>query len=230
MVFLQQTTSIPIPTIYAIFHIPHPEENDNHQIYLVMERIEGETLRSVWPKMDQTTKEIVVSKLRPIFEGIRQLTSPGGYCIVGHGGLSDDVFWSNEPNNPFTGPFDTESDLNEAMVKNSFLGDHRKHSADFYLHTYGKVLQDHPPTFSHGDIQRKNILIKYVERNKTEMEIVVLDWETAGWYPSYWDYARAMYCSAREDEDWHIWIEKLLKPYLNEFAWHYLLLQQFHGC
>ncbi|KAF2236461.1 hypothetical protein EV356DRAFT_498502 [Viridothelium virens] len=206
-----------------------------------MERIQGETLESKWSSMDQATKEVVVSKLRPVFEEMRKLISPGGYCAICHRGLKDDFFWTQEPDDPdhpFVGPFDTESSLNDAMVRTCFNTSARKHSADFYSRALEAALHDHPPTFSHGDIQRKNIMIRSVGGSSSqtkqpveaEIEIVLIDWEIAEWYPSYWDYAKAMYAAARLDDDWRFWLEKFLEPYYNGFAWQYLLGMQCMGC
>ncbi|KAN0119420.1 Protein kinase-like domain containing protein [Hyaloscypha variabilis] len=42
-----------------------------------------------------------------------------------------------------------------------------------------------PPVFTHGDLSSLNVLVR-------EDQIVgIIDWETAGWYPSYWEYTTA---------------------------------------
>lgn len=45
----------------------------------------------------------------------------------------------------------------------------------------------------------------------------MIDWEAAGWYPSFWEYAIAIY-PCRWDDDWHLWVAKVLDEYLNEYA------------
>ena len=49
------------------------------------------------------------------------------------------------------------------------------------------ALHDHASVFTHGDFQRKNILIG------DDSNLVLVDWESAGWYQSYWEYAIAMF-------------------------------------
>lgn len=237
MLFLRQFTSVPVPVVYAIFQIPHPEHNHICATYIVMERIQGETLESQWPKMSHAAKETVSLKLRSIFEEMRNLESPGGYCTLGSRGLPDDFFWKKELPNDLAGPFDTETGLNEAMVANCFLNGRRRYAANFYSRAFERILQGHPPTFSHGDIQKKNIMIRSSgnvdgheeQPSESEMEIVIIDWETGGWYPSYWEYVRALYGCARWDDDWNVWIETFLEPKLNEYAWTMMFMQEFNS-
>lgn len=48
--------------------------------------------------------------------------------------------------------------------------------------------------------------------------LVALDWEKAGWYPSYWEYCLAI-CSLRWDNDWCLWVNQVLEPFVAEAAW-----------
>lgn len=42
-----------------------------------------------------------------------------------------------------------------------------------------------PLVFTHGDLSRLNILAR------GDDIVGIIDWETAGWYPSYWEYTTA---------------------------------------
>jgi hypothetical protein len=114
MRFLQHSSTVLVPRIYALYQRPGPD-NDTYS-YIVMERIRGPTLASVWLKIGQTEKEAVASKLRRIFEEMHRLESPGGYCSFGRRGLTDSLFDSGDDSTSFNGPFNTESDLNEGMI------------------------------------------------------------------------------------------------------------------
>ncbi|QSS65579.1 rho guanyl nucleotide exchange factor [Histoplasma capsulatum] len=68
-------------------------------------------------------------------------------------------------------------------------------------------------------VQRKNIMIRSNPQHTTAgnqaLELVILDWEKSGWYPSYWEYCLAV-CALRWDDDWGLWIEKMLDPFIPE--------------
>lgn len=229
ILFLEQTTTIPLPRIYALFQSP-----DKSITYIIMERIRGPSLGSEWPKMDEKSKETVSSKLQMILEEMRQLESLGGFCSVNHQGLPDGLFWTDDPTNPFAGPFNTEPEFNKAVITKYVESGLSRYKANYYSRTFKDILQNHPPVFTHGDFQRKNILIRNsrlpgeeeVPLNDTDIELVIIDWEFAGWYPSYWEYAKAIFACGRWDDDWNDWVDQILEPFRNENAWMGILLRE----
>jgi hypothetical protein len=225
MLFLTQSTNILVPRIYAMFQ-SWEEGKHNPKSYIFMERIRGCGLDSAWPKMDEQQKEAVSLKLRDIFEEMRKLESPGGYCSVGHCGLPDDLFWTDDPSQPYAGPFDTEADLNNAILMKYVEDGLSKHKADYYSRVFKNLFQNHGPVFSHADVQRKNIMIrnfpsegkKEAQWDPANVDVVLIGWKFAGWYPSYWEYVRAIFACGRWEDDWNYWIEKALEPSWNEYA------------
>ncbi|KAH7087680.1 kinase-like domain-containing protein [Paraphoma chrysanthemicola] len=224
MVFLAQTTLIPLPRVYARF-----QNSARDTTYIVMERIKGSSLDLEWPRMDVATKEAVATQLRNVFREMRKLGFPGGYCSVDHGGLPDGLFWTADPSNPFARPFDSEAKLNEAVIQKYVENGLSKHKASYYTRTFAVVFQNHEPTFSHADFQRNNILMREREAQSdgANPELVLIDWEFAGWYPSYWDYARAIFACGRWEDDWADWVDKVLEPFRNEYAWMGILREMW---
>lgn len=229
LLFLGGSTQVPVPRIYALFQRPH---EDTWKTYIVMERITGPCLQSEWAKMSQETKQRVCSRLQEIFKDMRKLKTPGGYCSVGSGGLPDNIFWTNDPTQPFAGPFNTEADLNKALVAKYIESGLPKYKAEFYARAFKEVLRDHEPMFSHGDFQRKNVMLRRsiakdtCDKKDIEPDVVVIDWECAGWYPSYWEYARAIFACGRWDDDWNCWVEQVLEPFRNECSWSMWLMNE----
>lgn len=62
--------------------------------------------------------------------------------------------------------------------------------------------------------------------NTTDLEPVIIDWEFSGWYPSYWEYARAIFACGRWNDDWNDWVDQILEPFRNEYAWVSILLRE----
>jgi thiamine kinase-like enzyme len=62
-----------------------------------------------------------------------------------------------------------------------------------------------PLKFTHGDLSSLNILAR------GDKIIGIIDWETAGWYPSYWEYTTACYVN-RQNYFWREEIDKFLDP------------------
>jgi hypothetical protein len=63
---------------------------------------------------------------------------------------------------------------------------------------------NHQITFTHGNITRRNILVRVVGEGTNDVSIVaILDWEQAGWRPEYWETAKFMF-SNQETSEWAI--------------------------
>ncbi|KUJ14127.1 uncharacterized protein LY89DRAFT_649793 [Mollisia scopiformis] len=88
------------------------------------------------------------------------------------------------------------------------------HFVPFLIHTI--VLKDHQPFFTHCDFQRKNILVRDVGDGYS---LIIIDWEASGWYPSYWEFANALFACGRWEDDWSFWVLQILDPFFNEYSW-----------
>ncbi|EEQ84739.2 phosphotransferase enzyme family protein [Blastomyces dermatitidis ER-3] len=125
--------------------------------YIIMEFIEGNSLDTQWAHFTNCQKCEVATTLRQYFDELR-----------------------NSPH---------QATLNEALAL-KYIGEseHRTtYNTDFYRRSLSHVFRGHVPKFTHGDFQRKNIMIKQLPNNanNSKYEVTIIDWETAGWYPSY---------------------------------------------
>ncbi|KAL5366197.1 kinase-like protein [Aspergillus floccosus] len=68
-----------------------------------------------------------------------------------------------------------------------------------------------PLVFTHGDLSSLNILVR------GDNIVGIIDWETAGWYPSYWEYTSA-YQVNPQNSFWINEIDKFLQPMPEELA------------
>ena len=52
--------------------------------------------------------------------------------------------------------------------------------------------------------------------------VTLIDWEKSGWFLNYWEYCTAVY-SVRWNDDWGEWAERILYPFVSEYAWMQML-------
>lgn len=76
----------------------------------------------------------------------------------------------------------------------------------------------HSICFTHADLHLRNIMVR--DGSITG----IIDWEFSGWYPEYWEFAKALYVW-RWQNDWVDYLPKALEPYYHECAVHSLLAQ-----
>ena len=217
MLFLQKYVNASIPRIYALF-----KDSDTGTSYIIMERVRGDRLDSIWSHLDDEKKQDVSNQLKVIFGELREISSPGGYCSLHQQPLRDHIFYTGieEVSQHLEGPFGNESELNDALIRKYLASGYLPMAkADYYRRAFPSVLTGHPPTFTHGDFQRKNMI-----RNPESGRITIIDWEFAGWYPSYWEYSRAIFACGRFEDDWSLWVDLSLDTFRNEWAWMQMLI------
>ncbi|KAL6229960.1 hypothetical protein BDW75DRAFT_249133 [Aspergillus navahoensis] len=174
LLFVREKTNIPVP----------------RQVY-------GETLQALWPQLTLPEKDSIMSTMRVYFVELRSLPPPEYYGSLGGRSLLDEIFWTQEVNPAINGPFTSEDALNEAFALKYIYDDRPRFRAEFYRQCLSRIFHDHQPTFTHGDFQRKNIIVQRAEDEAgveapKGIRIVLLDWEKSGWYPSYWEYCLAV--------------------------------------
>ncbi|KAF2240223.1 kinase-like protein [Trematosphaeria pertusa] len=216
LLFLERypNASLTVPRLYAMWRIP-----SSGHLCLVMERIAGEDLESAWPTLTSVEKSVICAKLKTGIDHLRTIPSPGFFGGVGLTKLPYHLFWDAQGNKDVCSPFQNNSEFNAALVNKLrmiYTGnvDHVSAKAKFYEKHLGTMFGIHPPVFSHSDLQRKNILIK---KSGDSMEVALVDWEAAGWYPTFWEYA-IKFCTLEWTDDWPQYLEQILKPYPREAA------------
>lgn len=144
------------PKLYAMFRMA-----STGHLCLIMQRLSGESLETMWPTLDEDGKTTICRKLKEFFATIRRIPSPGFYGSVERGSMPHHLFYSAEGDRSICGPFTSELELNAAFVKKlrEIWATNGKHSfkADFYEANLDTMLNSHKPVFSHSDLQAKNI-------------------------------------------------------------------------
>lgn len=228
MIFVSQNLTTPIPAVYALYE-------ENGKGYLLMQYVAGQTLEHLWPSLQPDERRVILSKLRGILDDMRSLPppSPPFYGSVDYGPLPYFLFWTPEPQKEVNGPFLNERDFCLGLVEKlrQIRAENNQHMSrvEWLRKHLPASLTGHPPTFTHGDIQKKNIMIERISRPdvldiEDGFNLVILDWEDAGWYPNYFEYFLC-YTGFFWDDDWPQIIETCLDPFPVETS---IVIQIYH--
>ncbi|OOF96678.1 hypothetical protein ASPCADRAFT_167731 [Aspergillus carbonarius ITEM 5010] len=216
--YLEQEFSVPVPRLHAMYRI-------ENKVYLVMDYIPGVTLREVWDSISDTNKRSLLVQLRAVFERLRRLRPPQIIGSVTHGPVPHKFFSPPFEDVEISGPFDEEGLFSRAMAlrANQMCGAGQGNwwPCDFLLRNLHETLQCHLTVFTHGDLQRENIILSRVfntSSGEEEYQIAaIVDWEAAGWYPSYWEYA-CIFPTFQWDDDWPASVERIIDSWPYEAA------------
>ncbi|KAG6030496.1 hypothetical protein E4U41_007816 [Claviceps citrina] len=212
-----------VPEVYALYSAK--DEEGRTVNYIVTQRIIGHSLESIWDKLESAKKYEIAERLRSCFNVMRSLPSPDYFGCIGRRPFEDNYFWTapddNIPSGVINGPFDSESDLNSAFIKKYLYNSGQVQKAAFYRHVLPGILRGHKPVFTHGDLQRKNVMIR------EDGTVVLIDWEAAGWYPEYWEYTTAVFACGAWKDDWHEFIPHILgDEYPSQYVWFNMLFRE----
>lgn len=169
---------IPVPKVYGSWKERKGERDIE---YLAMSKMPGTMLRETWATMDTQDKESVLKDLRAILRHLRKLRAPDT-ALIGplDGGPAGDARGSGMEYGEF----------NEWLVS-LIHPDSTKYHSSFYIETIRNSLKcNHQLRFNHGDLGLHDIL---VEGGRIT---AIIDWEFAGWYPEYWEYAKVIQFSS----------------------------------
>jgi hypothetical protein len=164
---------------------------DSKQLFLLMQRVPGVQLDSIWPSLAHSEKDDIIAKLQLIFNAMRKAECPWPDFFGGldGGGVYHYLFYSQDGDEKFLGPFSSESAFiasltgnYRAMVERNNLPEYKTRFYEKYL---ARVLQGHRPTLTHGDVQRKNIMVAENTSRRNgqggrSFDIVLVDWENSG--------------------------------------------------
>jgi aminoglycoside phosphotransferase (APT) family kinase protein len=196
--FVAEKTSIPVPQVKGTY------VSKGGVKYIVMEYIKGEPLSKIWHKLDSAKKSVLLLQLRAYMNELRSIIPPKPSVVaaIDYSPCIDDRV-APDPFGPFESHDTFHSFLRCGIENEGHLNP-----------VMGEIIRAHrskrySTVFTHGDLAPRNILVR-------DGKIVgIIDWETAGWFPEYWEYARAWTSSWRFKE-WKERLGEVLKVYEDE--------------
>ncbi|PVH83758.1 kinase-like protein [Cadophora sp. DSE1049] len=213
------------PRLYAMWR------NDDGILFLVMERLSGVTLENLWPTLREADKEKILCRLKEAFAKLRAVHHGGYFGSVTQSHIPHHLFYWPQYPAPISGPFETEASLVHGLIQKSQMTaqQNKRHSymADFFS---GQLTRDlikdgRQPVFTHSDLQRKNVLVEEIRAgNEREFRVRLVDWESAGWYPAYWEYVAAFF-AFKWDDDWCVKVAEIIDAWPAEAAMMKLIYQ-----
>ncbi|EXL41966.1 hypothetical protein FOCG_15325 [Fusarium oxysporum f. sp. radicis-lycopersici 26381] len=214
MLYIAKHTSVTVPKVYAIYQ---QKIQDSVLTYILMQHIQGKTLKDLWTELDKARKTSIAKALRTSFDELRQLNHPGYFGDINGGPPLDDVFTGTQGGvDNIKSSFATEEELIKSIIQIYSLetGERTAHKVRYYQHVLPTVLRSNgTPVFTHNDLQRKNIMVQ------NDDNLVIIDWEYASWYPNYWEYSSAIFANGGWRDDWDEYLRIILDEYPNEALW-----------
>lgn len=203
--FVATHTTIPVPVIRQIIHI-----EGEQRLYLIMDHARGQPLDRLWQEMPKSTQSKVIDQLRGYIGQLRALTPPTPELVASSTGGQ---LW--EPSRiglQLFGPFENHEKFHTFLRAGHPLAAFDRPNIEWMRPMHHTHSLQYVSKFTHGDLAPRNIMCK---RDGTIT--CILDWETSGWFPEYWEYTKAHY-APRCDENWVDQIGSITGEYPEQLA------------
>ncbi|KIW21158.1 hypothetical protein PV08_01738 [Exophiala spinifera] len=203
MQFVSEVTTIPVPRVYCAFE-------HNGRVYILMERIQGQSLWNGWGQRPPESRTRILDQLRSMLAELRSLQQPKNSMDVSNI-VGGPIYDQRLPTKSIWGTFRTIGEFHQAL-RNGIKPEDISHDGapedlrsliSFHEKEWGR------PVFTHGDLSSMNILAR------GDDVVGILDWETAAWMPSYWEYTCAWNVNP-QNQFWQKEVDRFLTPLLFE--------------
>lgn len=232
---------ISMPRVYCFY-----DDHESGRKYIVMQYIEGDTLRARLRYLRPVELKKITATLRSYVDELRKIRFEQGekpyLGSIHRQEMADSMFTTQFPTPTVNGPLEDDENLtrNDKFV-NALVGKFEinwRWDAKFYWYEkhLGQILHggqpppEYPTTFTHADLQSKNIIIQHQGGvgEESKFAVTIIDWEKGGWYPSYWEYCCAMsYCNFRNYFS-KLLEDDILDPYPQQL-WGFSIMRQEIG-
>ena len=193
-------TSVPVPKVIGVYDLPD-------ELLVELECVTGRTLDLVWNELSQQQRKKVVDDLGRFVDQLRKMKPPI-HEIVGSAtmGACFDQRFGREGR---FGPFYTLDSFHEFIRRGHPIEDF---SEDELRRTHRRA-KPYELKFTHADLTPQNILVDENGRVSS-----ILDWESAGWYPEYWEYTQMHFATPKNMSDWLQAMERVMTKYDDELV------------
>lgn len=175
-----------LPTPKIISYGEHP--NSPHApVSILMTRLPGRELGQAYESLSHHAQSTALTEFKLYLSTIRGWRSPWGeerVCSITGGSIRS----IRVPNHTI-GPCETPQEFHDYLLAPARYSSASEAVNEEKLRRARKLqlLQRPGVKFTHGDIKHHNILVDE-EGHITGL----LDWESAGWYPEFWEYTTAL--------------------------------------
>jgi len=221
--------TVPVPEVYGW-------RQDNGEIFIYMQLVEGITLEQSWPDLDVEGRLDVCTQLYHILEDLRQLKQDPMDQFIGKrslkllpsAGFSHKVCTGDINRQPIhdvlfdfkqpAGPFPDIKSFHDWFAN---LTKRRPRDPDEVPDPWRcGLLDDVPIVFTHADLHRSNIMVSDADDGFPRV-LAIIDWHQSGWYPAPWEFYKTR-LTARGKEQWEEhYITEFLQSYRGNVNWDY---------
>ena len=186
MEYVKRHTTIPLPDLQKTY-------KGGRWTYIEMSLVPGRPADIVWKYLSGDQRAHILEQLKGYIRQLRALVPPSPSVASANGGP---IFDYRLASNRICGPFPTVDDFHY-FLRGTNSPIETWADDDFCRSAYISHIEPyHVVKFTHGDLLPRNIMI-----HKGSISAII-DWDSAGWRPEYWEVTKARYSGHTAPEIW----------------------------
>lgn len=167
--------------------------------YFFMSRSDGVALETLWADLSVENKLSIKAQLNTIFHSLRKTPLPPNLSQEGmpkFGSFTSAICKDMRRQQRMSATtIQTEAQFND------FLCHQTGRSTTSWVRMIRSAMRDdHRLVMTHADLHPRNIMVRWesgeggtgCEAERRVQISALLDWESSGWYPEYWEFAKAL--------------------------------------
>ncbi|KAG6089065.1 hypothetical protein E4U15_004306 [Claviceps sp. LM218 group G6] len=179
--------------------------------FLFTSYIPGIDLEHAWPELDCCQKKDISCQIDVLLAELRSFPVPEKACLGDvAGGACRDL---RRLQRVSTKPIKSVVEFEDFIFKGS------QHATTVYIGLLrGLMPLSNKIVFTHGDIRPANIMVR--REDGIWRVTAIIDWETSGFYPEYWDAVKSTNSlTSSETFDWYKYIPQSISPKRYPIPW-----------
>lgn len=176
--------------------------------------IPGLDLERAWPHLDDTHKKSISTQIDRLLTQLRSLSKPSDLPLGGvEGGGCKDARRGLRIN---------KEPIMDAKQFQDYIFSGSTSASPIYIQLLRELVPTSPRcVFTHGDIRPANIMVEQGE-DRTWKVAAIVDWESSGFYPEYWESVKMTNnLTPRDNDDWYKYLPESSCP--RQYAIHWVV-------
>jgi len=183
MRFVSEHTSIPIPKVYSAWKYAGMS-------VIKMNYIQGTSAWRFWDTLSPLQQHTLMLEIESYVNQLRNLTPPSPSAVSSTTG---GPFHDHRLGTRLVDPFKDHDDFHRFLRKDANID-----SLD--ASKFGDVIVSHTEKyaskFTHGDLLPRNVILQGGN------VAAIIDWDSAGWRPEYWEFTKVHFSSLGTPSEW----------------------------
>ncbi len=199
--FLVDSTSVPVPIVYAEWLDPNRERH-----YLLQSYISGQSLHDCWSQLSGSARLSIAEQVASYMARLSRHTGSRLQTIDGQRLPNNNFVPSHSPRHAFLPRYSTRSQIFDELFQPAL------ERAGVSSRVIRKARATMPPctdqlVYTHCDLYTGNIMVDPDQARVT----AIIDWESAGFWPEWFQYARITYGVNKHDGEWKRLLSRVIR-------------------